>query len=236
MKGYMKFILYIGLFLVSSCATKYIIPGNRFMTPETQGGAFRGHFEFMQASATQLAVNVKNGTVDDGVVYTDVTRSGFLFENSFFENFDAVWTHTGSSTSLLGGKFQFIGGSRTSNSAGHKMSFAALFGGNEYESDDKKVQFDLRGRELLLLYGYRLNETVLPYTSLSYATYDFDGRIKPSNLEPKFHTLSKAINTGIEITFNPFFAKLELTYQQLATDDTKDKQRFMYGYTLGFNW
>lgn len=237
---FMRYFLLLCLYLLAGCATKYIVPGNRFITPETQGGAFRGQFEFQQTGANQLTVDTGSGTVDEGVLYEDVSRAGFLYSNSFFEQFDIFWSHTGSANSMLGGKLQVMGGSRTSNSAGHKLALALAFGGNEHETEDESVEFELSGREFLVLYGYRINESVLPYASLSYATYEFDGTIQASGplngLRPQNTTTSTAFNGGLEFSIDAFFAKLEATYQQLQTTDTKDKIGFRIGYALGFSW
>ena len=233
-------ILFILLFLVS-CATKYIVPGNRFITPESQGGAFRGQVELQQTSGNQLAIDTSNNSIDDGVVYSDISRMGFLYSNSIFDPFDLYWTHIGSGNSMLGGKFQFIGGSRSSNSTGHKMSIAASIGGNEHESNDKKVEFELTGQEFLLLYGFRFSPNVLLYSSLSHAKYNFDAKIRSSSpslngARPNIDTKINSLSGGGELSYEAFFVKLEMTYQQLATTDTKDKSRFIFGYSLGMSW
>jgi hypothetical protein len=236
----MKFYHFGLLLLLTSCATKYLIPGNRFITPESQGDAFRGQLEFQQASATNLTIDTSQGTVDHGVLYEEVTRTGFLLSNSVFNKVDVIWSHTGGSNSLLGGKFQFMGDPRIAKSAGHKASVAALFGGNEHETDDKDLSFELTGREYLALYGYRISEAVLIYTSFSLATYNFNGKISSNNsldgMRPEYVTNSKALNGGFEFTYEAFFAKVEATYQKLETDHTKDKDRFIIGYSLGYAW
>lgn len=237
----MRIILLICLFFQVSCATKYLVPGNRFITPETQGGAFRGQVEFQQTKANQLTVNTSNGTVDEGVNYSSISRSGFLLSNSLFEQFDLFWSHIGSANSMVGGKFQFIGAPRTAAGAGHKMSLAVAFGGNEHETDDETVEFNLQGKEYLLLYGYRLNANVFPYASFSYATYNFSGEVHSSDpalngLEPEMETTVKSLSGGVELSMDAFFAKFETTYQQLATSDTKDKSVFLFGYSFGISW
>lgn len=234
-------LYYLGiLFLLTSCATKYLIPGNRFITPETQGQALKGQVEFQQPGATLVTINTQNATIDEGVLYENVTRSGFLISNSFFDRFDVLWSHTGGGNSMLGGKFQFIGDSRAARGAGHKASGAILFGGNEHETEDKSIEFELTGREYLVLYGYRINETVLPYISASLATYTFSGKIRSNTtlngLEPYFVTESRAVNAGFEFSFDAFFTKVEATYQQLKTTDTKARETYLFGYSLGFSW
>lgn len=237
----MRIILLICLLFQVSCATKYLVPTNRFLTPETQGGALRGQVEIQQTAGQQLTIDTSSGTADEGVTYELLRRSGFLFSNSFFDSFDLYWSHTGGANSMLGGKFQFIGAPRTANSAGHKMSLAAAVGGNEHETDDETVKFELQGREFLLLYGYRINANVFPYASLSYATYNFTGEVFSSDpvlngLKPEKETTITSLSGGVELSLNAFFVKLEGTYQQLATAETKDKSELVFGYSLGFSW
>lgn len=233
---YMRHFLIVSLLFIASCATKYILPGNRFITPESQGGAFHGQIEFQQASANQLTGNLRNGSAEDGVIYADVSRSGFLFSNSFFDRFDLLWSHTGAANSMIGGKLQIMGESRLTKSSGHKASIAVLMGGNEHETDDASVEFELTGREYLLMYGYRISENLLPYVSFSYADYSFDGRVASTGQQLEYATNSKSANGGVEFSFDAFFAKLEATYQQLLTSDTKEKTRVGFGYSLGFQW
>lgn len=235
----MKILLLFTLLFQAGCATKYIVPGNRFLTPESQGGAFRGQAEFQQTSANQLAIDTSNGSVDDGVKYNDISRSGFLVSNSIFDPFDLYWSHIGGANSMVGAKFQFMGGSRTSNSVGHKMSVAAAVGGNEHETDDKSIEFDLSGKEYMLLYGFRFSPNILTYSTFSYSVYKFDGDVKKGPLtgqDPKFETSIKSLSGGAEFSINPFFAKLEATYQQLETTDSNNKSRFIFGYSLGMSW
>lgn len=237
----MKLLLLLSLLFQVSCATKYIVPGNRFMTPETQGGALRGQFEFQITNATQMAIDTSNGDAENGVLYEETSRVGFLLSSSFFDSFDLFWAHVGSANSLIGAKVQFIGDPRISGSAGHKLAIAAAVGGNEHETDDEAVKFELSGKEFMLLYGYRINANILPYTNLSYAKYDFEGNISSSDpmlngLRPKFETTILSLSGGVELTYDVFFAKLEGTYQQLETTDTKNKSRLILGYSLGLNW
>lgn len=232
----MKLFLLSCLLFVASCATKYIIPGNRFITPETQGDAFHGQIEFQQSSANMLTGNLRNGSPDDGVIYTDVSRSGFLFSNSFFERFDVLWSHTGGANSMIGGKLQLLGNSRISKSAGHKASIGILMGGNEHETDDASVEFELTGREYIVSYGYRISESVLPYATFSYADYTFEGKVASTGMMLEYVTNTRSAIGGIEFSFDAFFAKLEGIYQQLLTSDTKDRTRVGFGYSIGYQW
>lgn len=237
----MKLLLFLSLLFLTSCATKYIVPGNRFITPESQGEALRGQIEFQQTNANQLTIDTSDATVDEGVLYSDISRSGFLLSNSLFDQFDLFWSHIGGANSMLGGKFQLIGGSRVSNSIGHKMSIGVAFGNNEHETEDESVEFELGGKEYLVLYGYRFSPNVLGYTSFSHATYSFSGDIRSSNpslngADPHFETKIQSLSGGLELSYLAAFGKLELTYQQLKTTDTKEKSRIIFGYSIGMSW
>ena len=235
----MRKLIPIFLFFISSCATKYIIPGNRFITPESQGGIFKGQLELQQTGATLATIDTTNGTVDEGVRYKEVARTGFLVSNSLFNQFDFLWSHTGSSTSMIGGKFQFLGDPRSGKGAGHKAGLALLIGGNEHEAEEEDVEFELTSREYLILYGFRINENIFPYTSFSYATYNFKGKITGGSLnglEPEFVSDSRALSLGSEFSIESFFAKIEFTYQQLSTSDTKESERKLMGFSMGFSW
>lgn len=235
LKIYLSFLL-----LLTGCATKYIVPGNRFMTPETNGGALRGQAEIQQTTGQQLKIDASKGTVTNGVTYSALPRTGFQVSNSFFEPFDLYWTHIGGGNSLLGGKFQFMGGSRTSKAVGHKLAAAASIGGNEHEPEDKSILFKLSGREFLLIYGYRLSEFILPYFSFSQAQYDFNGTIKKdpvlAGMKPHYTTVIWSFSPGMEFSYGPVVAKLEGTYQRLKTSNTKTKDNMIFGWSLGYAW
>jgi hypothetical protein len=238
----MRFVILFFLFLIQGCATKYIIPGNRFMTPETQGGVLLSHFEFQQASANQLFSDVSKGTTDRGVTQQVVSRAGFLFGTSLYESIDFFWSHTGGGNSLFGGKLQVLGTSKAAKGAGHKLALAAALGGNEHETEGaNSVEFELGGQEYNLLYGYRFSENILAYSNLSYANYSFNGVVNsylPSinGLRPSYKTKAIGLFAGAQFDFGMFYAKVESGYQQLTTTDTSDVSNFHFGYSLGLSW
>ena len=237
----MKFLLLLALFVQVGCATKYMLPTNRFITPESQGGAFRGQIEVQKTTGNELSIDTSNNTVDEGVLYSQVSRTGFLLSNSLFNQFDLFWSHVAGANSMLGGKFQFMGESRTAKSVGHKMSLAAAIGSNEHETDDGVVEFTLGGQEYMLIYGYRFLEEIMAYTSVSQANYIFDGRINSKNaqldgLRPKFNTRIISFSGGVEASVDPVFAKLEFTYQSLNSEKTKNRTHYITGLSVGVSW
>lgn len=231
-------VLLLSLFLYS-CATRYVLPGNRFMTPETNGSFLRGQVELQQTNANQLRAKTSQGTTDQGVAYSDLARTSYLVSTSFFEQMDLFWAHTGAANSLAGIKIQLIGSPRVSNGTGHKLALSAALGENEHEPEDKSIDFTLGGREFGLLYGYRFNQSLLPYSSLMYSSYNFEGDIKKganAGLRPRYDTQILAANLGLQIDFQVLFGKLECTYQRLTTTNTDERSRFIFGYSIGLSW
>jgi hypothetical protein len=238
----MRWLYLVFLFCQWGCATKYIIPGTRFLTPESQGGAFRGQLELQQNTANQLTAVVDDGDVENGVENKIVGRTGFLLSTSLIEPMDIIWSHTGGGNSLLGAKYQILGSSRMAKGTGEKLAISALFGGNEHETEGPTgVEFELTGQEYLLMYGWRFSEMILTYTSVSYARYAFAGAISSTDpltngLKPEYQTRSLGLNLGTELTLGALFGKLEFGYQKLTTTDTKEISNYFWGYSAGFSW
>lgn len=218
-----------------------MLPGNRFLTPETQGEAFRGQIEVQKTTGNEISIDTRNNSVDEGVLYTEVSRTGFLYSNSLFNQFDLFWSHIAAGNSMLGAKFQFIGESRVQNSVGHKLAIAAAIGSNDHETDDGVVEFTLGGQEYMLLYGYRFMEEIMAYTSLSQSNYLFDGKITSSNAglngkRPSINSKIISLSGGLEASVKPVFAKLEFTYQSIDTDKTKAYTHYITGLSIGVAW
>jgi hypothetical protein len=229
------------MFFQVGCATKYILPGNRFMTPESQGGAFNSQIEIQQAKANKLSADLSNSSVKNGVDYEDLTRLGVLLSTSLLDQIDVFWSHVGGGNSLLGVKYQFLGASRTGNGTGQKMAISAAFGSNEHETEDEtpEVKFKLGGKEFQILYGYRFDEMFLVYSNFSYATYTFESSINStalSGLKPEYESTLKSLLTGVEFSLLPFSAKVEAGYQLITTTDTKNYSHFLFGYSLGYSF
>lgn len=234
-----KYYILFPLTLLFGCATKYVIPTNRFITPESQGGILRGQFEIQKTAGHELKIDGTKSTANEGVVYSEISRVGYQLSTSIFETFDLIWSHVGTANSMVGGKFQILGASRSANGTGHKLSVAALIGANDYETDDESIEFDLAGKEYLLLYGFRITENILPYASVSYSEYDFNGKFKSgvfAGQEPSYRTKITSLNGGGEFSVDSFFAKAECSYQQIKTSHTEDKTSFLYGIAFGLNW
>lgn len=223
-------------FLVSSCATRYILPSQRFLSPETQGGGFKTSIEMQKTTAHQAKLKGEDDGIG-GLKYEELSRTAYQLSTGLFDSFDIVWSHIGSGNSLVGGKFQALGGDRGGD--GSKLSFAYLVGGNSHESDRKDIEFTLNAQELWGIYGVRLNSFLMPYASLGYGKYNYKGKIKKGiyrGENPKIKSDIYTLMFGGELNFEGFIFKLESGMQLLESTKTKDKWTYRTGFSLGYGW
>lgn len=227
------------LFIFTSCASRYVVPGNRFITPESQGSTFAGQFEIQQTSANTLKFDGTTGDLN-GVKYESNKKTGFMASTGVIEQVDFIWNTVSEGNSMFGGKFQFLGGGRSSNSTGNKLAFAALIGSNEYKDEENgDIDFELTGKEAMLIYGFRFSPVVLLYSGLSYSQYNFKGRLYSGSLageEPDYETKVYALNNGLELAYEIAFIKFELSYQFVDTTQTDKMNRLAFGFSAGLSW
>ena len=231
------------LFISTGCATKYVLPGNRFISPESVGGNFKVQAELQQTSAKLASIDVTGGSTNNKLIYSDKHRMGYFFGTSLMEQVDFIWYQTGGSVSFLGGRFQIMGGSKASKATGHKIAVTAALGGNEHEIDsgDPKIEFKMAGQDFSVIHGYRFSENFLLYDSLSFTKINFDGDLKSNN--PQFNGLEVNYNTkliglflGTELSYGPVMAKLEAGYQLIQSNHTPDREGYRFGYSVGYNF
>ena len=77
-----------------------MLPGNRFLTPETQGEAFRGQIEIQKTTGNEVSIDTRNNSLEEGVLYSEVSRTGFIYSNSIFNQFDLFWSHVAGANSM----------------------------------------------------------------------------------------------------------------------------------------
>jgi len=231
-----NFILLFLSFLLSGCASRFILPSQRFLSPETQGGGFKTSIELHKTTAHEAKLAGGDNGIE-GVSYQDISRSGYQFSSGVFDQFDLVWSHIASGNSLIGGKYQAIGGDRGGN--GTKLSFAYLVGGNTHESDKKDIEFTLNAQEFWGLYGLRINQFFMPYASLGYGKYNYRAKVKKgffSGERPRIRSDIYFLMAGGEFNIQGFIFKIETGLQVLETSKTNDKWAYSTGFSLGYGW
>ncbi len=211
----LKMLPLIGLLCLVGCATKLRTPLNRMVSPETVGGSMSPEFELSQQQ--QL-----NGTVDTSgsepydLDFTTKQATGFYGALSLTEVLDVTWQHTASAVSLVGLKWQFLGGSLKQAGAGHSMAVMAAFGGNEHEIDgDTQIKFNTSASDFSLIHGYWFTPFWQVFETLGYSRYGISGKLSGDDSgdfsdEAKHLTLAG----GTALLFKPYRLKLEIAYTE----------------------
>ena len=230
-------ILLITSLILSGCATRFILPSQRFLSPEAQGGGLKSSIEMTKTTAH---LGKLKGNVDGikGVSYEDISRIAYQFNTGLFDQFDLVWSHIGSGNSLIGGKFQFMGGAKGAGD-GHKFSMAYLVGGNRHESDKKDIEFKLNAQEYWAIYGYRMNPFFMPYLSVGLGQYKYNAHIKKgyyNGERPKIKSDVYMTSIGAELNYQSIFFRLESGFQLIESSKTNDLWAFRTGFGMGFSW
>lgn len=232
-----KLILVLFSFLIVSCATRFILPAQRFLGPEVQGGGLRSSIEM---STSNAHLGKLQGTFDGikGVSYEEIQRTGYHFATGLFDSFDFIWSHIASGNSLVGAKFQALGSPRGAGD-GAKLSFAYFVGGNEHEPSEKDIQFKLNAQEFWAIYGYRLNPMFMPYVSAGFSKYNYKAQVKTGDFQgekPRIRSDIYSLMLGGELNFEAIFLRLETGMQLLESTKTKDKWTHRTGLSLGYSW
>lgn len=230
-------LLLITTLILSGCATRFILPSQRFLSPEVQGGGFKSSIELQKTTAHLARLKGNNDGIN-GLAYDEISRTAYQFSTGLFDQFDIIWSHIGSANSLIGGKFQFIGSAKGGGD-GHKLSFAYLVGGNRHESDKKDIEFRLNAQEYWGIYGYRLNPFFMPYFSFGLGQYKYRGHVKKgfyAGERPRIKSDVYMSSLGLEINYQSVFFRLESGFQLIESTKTNDKWAMRTGFGLGYSW
>jgi len=226
--------LMAGLICLTGCATKIRVPLNRMVSPETVGGAMNSEFELSSQQQLEGKVNV-SGPAPYPLEFTSATAMGYFAALSLLESVDITWQHTASAPSLVGLKWQFMGGSLQQAGAGNSMAITAAFGGNEHEIDgNPKVEFEAAGTDFALIHGYWLTPNWQVFETLGYASYSYKGELSGSTSgdfsdDGKLLTLAG----GTALVMRPLKLKLEMAYTQADWSESGKETYLSFAFGLG---
>ena len=253
------------LFLVSlfsSCShtIKVRTPSTRFISPEAGGKLFASEVSGFYAGGTKASVNLKNERTTDPLVLDNNTNLidsiGLNANIGLHEKIDFIMTSGGDNTPVLYGvKYQLIGKKRVESKKGDQSLAITIMAGNAGQTqksgedleltpmdDDTEVELDRDSTDYSLIYGKRIQDTLLAYTGVSYTKTKISGVLQSQsvNLDGKsINYTAEAIGAHIGlISYVSKFVslKFEVSGQQINWTHT-DSETF--GYISGgmaFYW
>ncbi|MBY0516702.1 MAG: hypothetical protein K2P81_07335, partial [Bacteriovoracaceae bacterium] len=228
-------ILLTGLICLAGCATKLRAPINRMVSPETVGGAFNTELELSSLNQVEGKVDVSQSTPYP-IQFSPVSSMGYFAALSMADSFDITWQHTASAPSMLGIKWQFLGGSLQSAGAGHSMALTAAIGGNEHEIDgNPKITFKVGATDYALIHGFWLAPFWQIFESVGYSHYTYDGELSGSP-SGDFSESGKLLSlaAGTAILFKPFRIKTEISSVQADWSGMGKKSYLSWAFGLAY--
>ncbi len=225
----------VALLSLTSCATRFRVPLNRFDAPETLGGVMNAEFELSQQSQLNGVVDLSESEPYP-IDFTERSSNGYQAALSIGESVDLTWKHTSDGPSMMGFKWQFMGTSLRAPGAGQSMSISAAFGGNSHEIEgNPKVEFDLAATDLALLHSIWLTPIFQIYESLSYSSYSFEGEVLGGSSAGSFADEGKLLTlaAGLGFVMRPLNLKLEMAYTKADWSGSGSENYLSWGFALG---
>lgn len=170
----MKKLFLVLAFLQVGCASKFYIPGNRFLIPESGGDWLKGDLKVGGVGVTQVQVA-------DDITSASPNLNPELIKNSsvsvglqlgLLSRLDAYYNNVSGAADIVGLKVQLLGDSNLTAKA-NNFSFA-LAGGAQFRTvstsldsggNSSTSKIKLSGYEAMALIGFRLSDNVLFYTN-----------------------------------------------------------------------
>lgn len=222
--------------VLSACATKFYIPGNRFLSPESSGGFGHGDFKTGAIGVTDVQV-ASDMTVTSPDLTPKMNKNSSLSAGGqfgLFEKFDLYLTGVMGGPNFVGVKYQLLGDPAAAAKAENlslSLAGGAAFSNSLVKSSSGDVQSESKinfsGWEALLLLGYRPMDSILLYAGPFQTVVNADVAIKrtQSNVttvtaEPDGSGEMRGLIGGVRFGQN-FFFSAELS----ATETTWTRQQ-----------
>jgi hypothetical protein len=256
----MKTLLILSMILLTTagCATKFYLPGNRFITPESSGGLWKGEVKLGALGVTD--VNIANDMTSTSPNLTPAMNKNSTMslggQLGLHERLDFYLNSVMGGPNYAGVKVQLLGDAATTAKADN-FSLALVGGGAFSNTRLTASNGDIQGEstlkysgwEAMVLLGYRPSDSFLLYAGPFQSVVNADVAIKRTQGgtttvtgEPDGNGEMRGITGGLRFGQN-FFLNLEVTATEtvwtreqpsrLATDKFSDTA---FGAAIGGAW
>jgi len=194
--------LFLSLIFTSCAEVRLHTPSARYMSPETSGKELAIGGQYFQQSGTEITIDTSEGELDKVQLRNNVSPMALNVYLGLKEFLDVFIYNYADSASLLGVKYQIFGDSRKKAKAGNK-SLAVTFGGGSqsistksdrlFSDDVDKTELDQSLIDASIIYGQRLTDNLLVYTSFQISNHSAD--IKLESTDPDLDGESETYET-----------------------------------------
>ena len=256
-------VLLLSLVLLGSCSTRIGMrtPSTKMISPEAVGAGLKGEITTFQNEGTVAEVDLSQNTTGESLNLESKSEDGDFLgvhaEIGAFSSMDVVIYSPGDTSPLMGGvKYQIIGEPKLNAKAGnHSLSILAMAGAGSKEDenddpieitpqdDEVKTELDMTAGTTGLLYGYRLNSSMLVYLGGLYTYYNFNGILESDNnatldgeeIDYNGEVVDASVGTIIDLG-RLMSLKLEATNQKVNWEKTSARTFNYFAVGLSFNW
>jgi hypothetical protein len=221
-----------------SCTQRLKVPVNRMMSPEAIGGG--AEIEFQRIDFSEARLDFNGGQTDNPLKMPGVVSNRTLYMAvGVSPTTDIFVKIPQESSSLLGIKVQLLGAGSKFRNITHQFAFTLAMGA-ERDTFEGPYRIDLKSdvRDYSLIYGYRLNQYLLAYTSVSLSDYRFRGNVKDSGGALVDDTIDyRAENVlgaqmGVDFGIPGFSIKYEFALQKIQWTNSEEKLFYSNGLAL----
>jgi hypothetical protein len=190
-------------FLFSCAEVRLKTPSARFMSPETSGKEMAIGGQYFQQSGTEAKVELQANELDKVELRNHISPMALNIYLGLKENIDVFLYNYMDSASLLGVKYQIFGQSRKKAKAGDKSLAVTLGGGSQsrtttesniFSDEVDKTELEQTLIDASIIYGQRVTDQLLVYTSFQISNHTADLTIK-SNDDPALDGQSELYET-----------------------------------------
>jgi hypothetical protein len=257
----LKFVIILNFLFLTACTSLSVqIPGNRFITPESQGTkAFQGRVDVGVHGGAEVELVDDKYSAAPSTTPTISEESGaqLSVELNLLPHIDTYYIMNYNSFNSLGLKVQVIGDNlkeaKESNFSTAIGGGALLTGSAQKSSDENSVTADsdthFSGYEYFLLLGYRTTESVLLYAGPWMTNYKLASILKRTSAGVTTTTLDTkgegdqrsiilGLQTGKQFQLNLESAFTKTNYKKTSpiVEKAESKSFFVWGASLSYSW
>ena len=208
------------------------------ISPEVIGGG--AAIEFQRIGFSEAKLDFKNGRTDNPLILAGVVNNRTLYMAAGVSpTVDVFVKVPQESSSLLGIKVQLLGAGSKFRNISHQFAFTFAIG-SERDSFEGPFEIELKSdvRDYSVIYGYRLNQYLLGYASLSLSDYSFRGDVKDGggvlvddSIDYQAQNVLGA-QLGIELGFPSFSLKYEFAIQSIEWSRSEKEVFYSNGLSI----
>jgi hypothetical protein len=252
----MRFLIFLVLLTLSSCAGYIRTQATKMISPETQGAFAAGAIDLRLESQNRDRLSFINDRTDNPVNPEDAIYSlALLAELGIFKRLDIYFQPHTLSASHYGAKYQLVGDPRKNAKKGN-FSISLLSGigsgSSEIRSNSdleelfneniEKFQVDYSHKEFGLIIGHRWAEKVLHYANMIYQENRITGDVTKTTGPLSTPTNFSYRNDGVIYSTGFIFyfsrAQFKIDYSHLVSDWSRSRKDTIntLNSSIGFNW